>query len=313
MNHAISTHGLGKAVGGRQVVSDVSLAVPDGSVYGFLGPNGAGKTTTMRLLLGLISPDAGNIEIFGQGLAEHRLELLRRIGSFIEGPAAYDHLTGRQVLDIARRLLGLPTSDVDRVLRIVDMAGAANRRTGTYSLGMRQRLALGRALLGRPDLLLLDEPTNGLDPEGIADMRTLIRNLPEAAGCTVFVSSHLLGEVEQIASHVGLIREGRLVCQGPLDTLLSPRRQVRMRTSNSSQAARILSISGWEINAVKNDVLISTAPPKPISGSAIADANRQLVEAGISVLHLSEHRPSLEDLYRTALQPAPMHYAGASA
>nr|WP_206543602.1 ATP-binding cassette domain-containing protein [Sphingomonas sanguinis] len=197
---AIETEHLTKRYAGRSVVDDVALRVPMGCVYGFLGPNGAGKTTTMRLLLGLLRADAGTIRLVGHDLVRRRRDALAQVGAFVESASLYDHLTGRANLDITRRLLGLPAGEIDRVLEIVEMRDAAPARTGTYSLGMKQRLALARAMLGSPRLLLLDEPTNGLDPDGIVAMRLLIRALPARIGGTVFVSSHLLTEVEQMGS-----------------------------------------------------------------------------------------------------------------
>ena len=189
MKIAIETEGLGRRFGTEAAVHGVALRVPERAVYGFLGQNGAGKTTTIRLLLGLIKPTAGTAKIFGLDVQRSRREAARLVGALVETPCHYDHLTGRENLAITRRLLGTDNSEIDRVLETVDLTYAADRRVGGYSLGMRQRLGVARALIGKPRLLLLDEPTNGLDPHGILDMRKFIGTLPDREGVTVFVSS----------------------------------------------------------------------------------------------------------------------------
>src|SRR6476646_5976177 len=210
MEWALETDRLTKDFGGKAAVCGVSLRVPERAIYGFLGANGAGKTTTMRLVLGLVRATSGTIDLFGRRLGR---DPMPRVGALIETPSLYPHLTGRENLDITRRLLGLPAAEIDRVLEIVELSAAGRQRVGAYSLGMKQRLAIARALLGHPKLLILDEPTNGLDPEGIVDMRNLIRRLPDADGATLIVSSHHLTEIERVATHVGLIHHGRLVME----------------------------------------------------------------------------------------------------
>jgi ABC-type multidrug transport system ATPase subunit len=185
-------------------VRGLSLRVPPQSVYGFLGPNGAGKSTTIRMVLGLQRPNRGTISLFGRPLARERIALLRRIGSLVESPSLYLHLTGRENLEVHRRLLGSPARAIDEALEAVELSPVASRLVRNYSSGMKQRLGLAQALLGNPELLLLDEPTNGLDPAGIHEVRMLIRDLPRRRGVTVFLSSHLLAEVEQIATHLAI-------------------------------------------------------------------------------------------------------------
>ena len=214
MDNVIETVGLSRSFGAVKAVEDLKLVVPRASVYGFLGPNGAGKTTTIRMLLGLIRPDEGEAFVFGQSIRTNRMEILGRLGALVEHPACYPHLTGRENLEIIRRLRGLPKSSIGEALGIVKLEEAAKRLVKHYSTGMKQRLGLAIALLGQPELLILDEPTNGLDPAGIHEMRDLIVRLPEALGITVFLSSHLLGEVEQVASHIGIIQRGKQVFQG---------------------------------------------------------------------------------------------------
>src|SRR5712691_5847762 len=199
-----------KTFGSNTAVRGLNLSVPPHSVYGFLGPDGAGKSTTIRMVLGLQRPDRGAISLFARPLECERVASLRRIGSLVESPSLYLHLTGRENLEVHRRLLGLSKGAIDEALELVDLVSVANRLVRNYSSGMKQRLGLAQALLGNPELLLLDEPTNGLDPAGIHEVRTLIRDLPERSGVTVFLSSNLLAEVEQVATHLAIISQGQL-------------------------------------------------------------------------------------------------------
>jgi len=213
---AVLTRGLTKTFGKLTAVSDVALEVPRRSVYGFLGLNGAGKTTTIRMLLGLVRPTAGEARVLGFPIPARRRDALSRVGAVVEQPTVYPHLTGLENLEVTRRLIGAAPSSIHRALEIVDMVSSARRMVREYSTGMRQRLGVAIALLGSPELLILDEPTNGLDPSGIEALRELIRALPGRMNATVLVSSHILAEVEQIADHVGILHEGKLVLQGPL-------------------------------------------------------------------------------------------------
>ena len=201
----IETDSLTYHFGNQLVLDNISLKVPRGSVYAFLGPNGAGKTTTIKLLLHLLRSKEANIRLFGLDIREHRIEVLRRIGSLIEQPAIYEHLSGRENLLNRAKLLGVPAAQVTQLLETVHLHQNANKKAGKYSLGMKQRLGIALAMLGDPELLVLDEPTNGLDPNGIIEMRNLMRELTQIHGKTIFVSSHLLSEVEKIATHVGII------------------------------------------------------------------------------------------------------------
>lgn len=301
---AIETAELTYRAGDRSLVTGLDLLVPLGSVYGFLGPNGAGKTTTMRLLLGLLHPDRGSVTLLGRSLASDRRHLMNKLGVFIEGPALYDHLSGRDNLELARRLRGLPASETDRVLDLVDMTGDARRKVGHYSLGMRQRLGLARALLGGPALLLLDEPTNGLDPEGILAMRQLIREMPERMGCTVFLSSHLLGEVEQVADHVGLLQDGRLIEQGRLQTLLSDAASLRIAIDDQSRAMDLLRQHGWRPKPGGPGRIAIRLPGGQDREAMAARINSQLVQAGVMVSALAVETASLEQLYRRKMPVA---------
>ncbi len=200
-------------------VDAVKLRVRRGSVYDFVGPNGAGKTTTIRMMLGSIRSHAGAIELLGMPLREHRRDCLRNVGALVEAPSLYSHLTGRENLELTRRLTGATRATVDRAIEVVKLTDSADRKVRTYSLGMKQRLGLALALLGDPDLLILDEPTNGLDPAGIREIRQLIRDLPGPTGSPSSLSSHLLAEVEQVATHIGILHQGCLRYQGTLEAL----------------------------------------------------------------------------------------------
>ena len=302
MPNAIATEGLSKRFGDFEAISGINLRVPENAVYGFLGPNGSGKTTAMRLVLGLLRPDAGRIELFGQDIEAHRMELLLRFGAFIESPALYDHLSGRANLEITCRLLDLPRSEVARVLDIVSMSRDADRKVREYSLGMRQRTALARTLLGEPRLLVLDEPTNGLDPEGIAEMRELIRSLPGRIGCTVLVSSHLLSEVEQVADYAGFLRKGRLVMEGRLTDLLAGGQRLQIVVDDNQRALGLLAREGLQdlaMDKAMGAIELKAPDTMPIETFA-ALINRQLVAGGLDVSVLQPKRRTLESLYDTA-------------
>ena len=215
----ILCQGVTKSYGDISALIGLTLSVKSGEVFGFLGENGAGKTTLIRLIVGLQRSDAGLIRVFGEELFCNREAILARIGSLIEFPSFYPHLSGFRNLEIIRILRSLPPSETDRVLELVGLRDAARRKAGEYSQGMKQRLAIATALLGKPDLIILDEPTNGLDPAGIREVRSLIQNLPKSTGATVFVSSHMLSEVEQVADRVAIIQKGELLFQGTLAEL----------------------------------------------------------------------------------------------
>lgn len=215
----IETHNLTKSYPGFTAVSGINLHVPKGTVYGFLGPNGAGKSTTMKMFLGLTKPTDGSFVIDGKQFPANRVEILKEVGSFIEAPAFYGNLTGEENLDIVRKILGLPKSSVSEALELVGLTQFRKRLAKKYSLGMKQRLGLASALIGKPPILILDEPTNGLDPVGIHEIRTLIRSLPQQFDCTVLVSSHLLSEIELMADNIGILNHGRLLFEGTLEQL----------------------------------------------------------------------------------------------
>ena len=294
MQTVIETKALCKQYGPHTAVDHVELHVPQGCVYGFIGPNGAGKSTTMKMLLGLIHPTAGRVRLLGQELTEKsRLPLLRQTGSLIEAPAGYLHLTAQENLEIVADLKGVPHKDIGRVLDIVHLTQDRNRRVGQYSLGMKQRLGIAMALLGSPKLLILDEPTNGLDPAGIQEMRALIRNMPAATAATVLISSHLLGEMEQMVEQVGIIDHGHILFEGPLTELQRHSRgNVTLRLLDPAKAAPILRANGLTAHS---DSCVVTLPP--LQDALLADLVQKLAACGAGVVELTPHTKTLEEIF----------------
>ena len=232
MDYIIATKQLTKKYKNFTSVNNVSIHVRRGSIYGFLGPNGAGKSTTMKMLLGLTAPTKGRFTIDGKQFPGDRLKILREIGSFIEAPSFYANLTGRENLDVIRRILGLRKNTVEDALELVGLSEFGDRLAKKYSLGMKQRLGLAGALLGRPPILILDEPTNGLDPSGIHEIRNLVKSLPDLYDCTILISSHMLSEIELMADDIGILNHGRLLFEGSLDDLRHSTRQAKMSADN---------------------------------------------------------------------------------
>jgi ABC-2 type transport system ATP-binding protein len=295
---AIETEGLSRRFGGRLAVDAVTMTVPERAVYGFLGRNGAGKTTTLKMVLGLIRPTSGAVRVRGLDVARQRLAAARQIGALLEAHGFYGNLTGRENLALTATLLGLGGSEIERVLEVVEMRADAGRKVGGYSLGMRQRLGLARAMLGAPPVLLLDEPTNGLDPDGIADMRRFLKSLPERTGATVLLSSHLLGEIEQVATHVGVVDAGRLVLEGELARLkaeLAP--ELVLRTGDDTRAVSLLLAQGRSPVAAETGLTVALRPGEDADQAAAA-ITRLLVESGASVFAIGPREQSLEDIYR---------------
>ena len=294
MQTVIETKALCKQYGPHTAVDHVELHVPQGCVYGFIGPNGAGKSTTMKMLLGLIHPTAGRVRLLGQELTEKsRLPLLRQTGSLIESPAGYLHLTAQENLEIVADLKDVPHKDIGRVLDIVHLTQDRSRRVGQYSLGMKQRLGIAMALLGSPKLLILDEPTNGLDPAGIQEMRALIRNTPAATGATVLISSHLLGEMEQMVEQVGIIDHGHILFEGPLTELQRHSRgNVTLRLLDPAKAAPILRANGLTVHS---DSCVVTLPP--LQDALLADLVQKLAACGAGVVELTPRTKTLEEIF----------------
>ena len=299
MEPPIRVEEIWKSFGDITAVRGLSLTVPPQSVYGFLGPNGAGKSTTIRMMLGLQRPDRGRVSLFGQPLKEARIAALRRVGSMVESPAPYPHLTGRENLEIHRRLLNLPKSSIDEALGTVDLLPAGDRLARNYSSGMKQRLGLAQALLGGPEVLLLDEPTNGLDPAGIHEVRALVRDLPKRRGMTVFLSSHLLAEVEQTATDLAIISQGELKFEGTPEQLRArSKRTIVIEVDRPERAHSLL--TGIDIGVTREGNRLSIEP----SGERdAARLNSILVQAGLAVSHLATHSSSLEDAFLQLTKP----------
>ncbi len=294
MADIVQTRGLCKQYGKVLRVNHLDLQVPEGAIYGFLGPNGAGKSTTLKMILGLVRPTAGSISVFGKEVNGHnRLDMLKQVGSLIESPSYYGHLTGEENLKVVQTLRGVPEKDVYEVLEIVRLEGQRNKKVAHYSLGMKQRLGLAAALLGFPRLLILDEPTNGLDPAGIQEMRELICSLPARFGMTVLVSSHLLSEIDQMADHVGIIREGELVFQDTLETLHQhSRHNLALRTGDNEGALKLLHQNRVPC-AQEEDYILLPRLDDPDAAKLI----RYLIGHGVDVLRLEERQKSLEDIF----------------
>ncbi len=290
----IETHDLCKQYGNALRVAHLDLNVPEGSIYGFLGPNGAGKSTTLKMILGLVQPTAGSIRVLGKQMNRtNRLAVLRQVGSLIESPSYYGHLTGEENLRIVQTLRGVPEKSIREVLQIVRLDDQRGKKVAHYSLGMKQRLGLAAALLGYPRLLILDEPTNGLDPAGIQEMRELIRSLPGRFGMTVVVSSHLLSEIDQMADHVAIIREGELVFQDSLEVLHGhSRHHLALRTSNNAVARSLLAGQSVTCREEESYLILPILPDE-----TAAQLTRFLAENQLGVVRLEERQKSLEDIF----------------
>lgn len=294
MQTVIETKGLCKIYGKQLAVDHVALQVPKGCVYGFIGPNGAGKSTTMKMLLGLIHPSAGQVFLLGKELTPHnRLTLLRQTGSLIESPSGYLHLTARENLQIVADLKGISHRDIARVLEIVHLTQDRDRKVGQFSLGMKQRLGIAMALLGSPKLLILDEPTNGLDPAGIQEMRALIADMPAATGATVLISSHLLGEMEQMVEQVGIIHHGRMLFEGPLHELQRHSRgDLSIRLLHPQKGLAILQANGISVRQKEHVLTLPPLRDEPLAGLVQA-----LADGGAGVVELNRHTKSLEEIF----------------
>ncbi|MCA1295353.1 ABC transporter ATP-binding protein [Paenibacillus sp. alder61] len=286
------TNDLTKKYKKHTSVDGLNLRIERGQIYGFLGPNGAGKTTTIRMLLGLIKPTKGDIEIFGQNLNNNRLQILQRIGSLVESPTYYGNLTGRENLEAVRRLRNLPEKRVNEVLEIVRLTKVANRLAKEYSLGMKQRLGIAAALLSNPDLLILDEPTNGLDPSGIQEIRELIKELP-GAGMSVLVSSHLLSEIDQMATQVGIINNGKMIFQDSIERLRQKRKPLlKVGVSDVMKANELLKERNLKTDLQGDFLWLSQTEP-----AFVSEINSILVYSGLSVYRLEEVKRTLEDIF----------------
>lgn len=291
--YVVETNQLTKTFNGKAAVNQVNLSIPKGAIYGFLGPNGAGKTTAIKLLLGLTKETSGSIRIFGKELKKEKQTILRNIGSLVESPSYYGNLSARENLELLQIILQTPKERIEEVLRIVRLEKDANRPVKGFSLGMKQRLGIASALLGNPELLILDEPTNGLDPSGIIEMRELIKSLPEKYGVTVLVSSHLLSEIDQMATEVGIISKGSLIFQDSIEVLRKKSvSKIRIQTNNREAAWKVLLKEGLKGN-VEGDYLSFNQS----TNKDVAKIVRILVQNELEVYRVEEEKRSLESIF----------------
>jgi lantibiotic transport system ATP-binding protein len=265
----------------EKVLDHINLRVTEGGIYGFLGPNGAGKTTTLRLVLGLLKKQQGTISIFGKPLESNRVSILRKTGSLIETPSMYSQLTAYENLSVLQKIYRCPKENISKALELVELSRTAEKKAGQFSLGMKQRLGIAMAILNNPSLLILDEPTNGLDPNGMIEIRELLRKLNKTTGATIVISSHLLSEIEKLATHVGIIHKGKMMFQGTLDELKirqQPLQRVVVETSNDARAAGIIRNHNIDPRLENGKIILPA-----ISRQQIASLNRELIGAGIDI------------------------------
>jgi len=294
MTAALQASHLTKVIGERTIVDDVSFELRPGEVFGFLGPNGAGKTTTIRMLVGLIRPTEGNVTICGYDVRRDFEKAMRCIGCIVENPDLYRFMTGRENLEHFARMLDVPRAEIERVASLVNLAHRLDQRVGTYSLGMRQRLGIAQAMLGKPRVLILDEPANGLDPAGIREIRELLRMLAEEEGLAVFISSHLLAEIELTADRVAIIHKGRILRTGAVRDLISNQRVMEIRVGDPERATAILREQGIDVTASED--LLFAAIEEPSTPPLVA----ALARNGIDVFHVRSRVQTLEEMFLEA-------------
>lgn len=296
-NDVVKTYGLTKKFGQKAksiiAVDNLNLEIHEGEVFGFLGPNASGKTTTIGMLLGLINPTSGSIELFGEDMTGNPAPLLRRIGIVMDKPAFFPYMSGKKNLKYFSMSIGdIDDKRIDELIEMVELKNRANDKVREYSMGMKQRLAVALALLNDPELIILDEPTNGLDPSGIIEFRELIRSLNKQ-GKTVFLSSHLLHEVEQVCTHVSLIDKGRVLASGSVKDLLGNHKSIRLTVSDVERAVVMLQNTDWEKSVKKEGNSIIVESPE----NKTADINELLTGNGIHVLEMQKCASSLEDFF----------------
>ena len=294
MNNIITTTDLCKEYDKTMRVKNLNLEVNKGEVYGFLGPNGAGKSTTLKMLLGLVKPTNGKIEILNKEFNDkNRISILKNIGALIESPSYYDHLTGLENMRIMQKLLNAPSKNIEKALEIVRLQNAKDKKVRNYSLGMKQRLGIAMAILNFPKLLILDEPTNGLDPSGIHEIRELIKSFPKKYGMTVIISSHLLSEIDMIATEVGIITEGKLVFQDKLEKLHERgESSILIKSDNLNTAKNILDINGID-SKIKDGYLVLGN----IKDDVVSRINSFLVNSGVNIYRIEKNQKSLEEIF----------------
>ncbi|SER34072.1 ABC-2 type transport system ATP-binding protein [Gracilibacillus ureilyticus] len=293
MEYIVETKNLTKRFGKEQAVSGLEMKIPKGEIYGFLGPNGAGKTTTIRMLLGLMRPTSGSVHIFQKDLRKERIRILNKVGSLVENPSYYPHLTAGENLEALRKIIGVPKTRIKEVLKIVRLEDVANKKVKGFSMGMKQRLGIAASLLNNPELLILDEPTNGLDPSGIIEIRQLIQRLPHDYGMTVIISSHLLSEIDQMATTVGVVSKGKMIFQDSIEEMRKfAKQKVVLKVSDSESAWRALLARGMRADWDEKNITLLNQ-----SDENVATAVKYLVKDGFSIYRVEEEKKSLEDVF----------------
>lgn len=287
LNYRFSSH--------ESVINNINVQVPEGSIYGFLGPNGAGKTTTIRLLVGLLKKQEGEIQVFGKDFHKNRIEILKNIGSLIESPSLYAHLTAKENLQILQKVYQCSKERINEVLEIVGLSNTGKKKAGKFSLGMKQRLSIAMALLHQPKLLILDEPTNGLDPNGIIEVRELLQKLNRELKITILISSHLLSEIEKLVTHVGIIHKGNILFQGTLNDLQQKQSEKSLIgfETNSQEKTKITIASMGISTEIKNGMVVTPVLEK----IKIAELNKKLVQENIEVYQISIIKNDLESIF----------------
>lgn len=295
MDYIMETVGLRKSYKGNVVVNNVNIHVPKGAIYGFVGPNGAGKSTVMKMILNLIQPEAGEVQLFGEKVTDQSYEDFKRVGSIIENPYFYEKMTARQNLGLHCDYMGFPNKErIDEVLQMVDLQNVEGKQIRHYSLGMKQRLAIARAILARPEFLILDEPINALDPEGIREMRTLFQKLNREDGTTIFISSHILSEVDLIADTIGIIQHGKLLTELPIEEIHKRQTEyISLQVDDVTHAAALLEKMGITNFSVVDKEFIRIYS-SDISDKALSKA---LIENGIGLESLGRKHDTLEDYF----------------
>ncbi len=294
VTNVIHMRGVCKAFGSHRVIDDLSLTVPEQSIFAFLGNNGEGKSTVIRLITGLLRAERGDIDVLGMDVRKQRHAILGKIGAIVEAPSLYPNLNAEEFLRIGCIIKNLAPTEIARVLELVKLDNTRGRLIAKFSLGMKQRLAIAHALLGSPQLLILDEPTNGLDPEGTLDIRTLLKSLPAVAGTSVFVSSHNLGEIEKMASHVALLKDGKIRFQAPIDELMAQQTgALAIDVGDIARAQQLLAGAAYQVERTEGGQL-------RVSGVERHQTDRVhalLVHAGVKLYQSVYHTPSLEQWF----------------
>ena len=295
MDYIMETARLRKSYKGNVVADNVNIHIPKGAIYGFVGPNGAGKSTVMKMILNLIRPEAGEVHLFGEKVTDSSCEIFKRVGSIIENPYFYEKMTARQNLELHCEYMGFPNKErIDEVLQMTDLQNTEGKQIRHYSLGMKQRLAIARAILARPEFLILDEPINALDPEGIREMRTLFRRLNQEDGTTIFISSHILSEVDLIADTIGIIRRGKLLAELPIEEIHRHQTEyLSLQVDDVNHTAEWLEKMVLTVFSVLDKEFIRIYD-SDISGKALSKA---LIENGIGLESIGRKHDTLEDYF----------------